>query len=280
MPRRRPLLLQRLVVLVDHDRRSELGARCPRCRARADHHVDTRRAAAQSFGTVATVSPARDSRIPSSATCSCDGATTRTDPRGSRRIDGRQQGRHHVGTRRETQHATAAIEQRRRGRRGRTERRRTGVIERQPDDGTVGDAVTRNGRIRRRPNEPKPTRQIDELGRRPCPRHLDDRFQDDRLEAIGFGTVGERRRARSPTRRPVGRGGRPGRSCRPPPSLRRSREPDSRRPCRAPRRRAGPWRSTIACAQAPTASMKSSRRASSSHGKPGRPKWPYAADLR
>ena len=41
VPGRVALLLQRLVVLIDHDGHGQLGARCPRRAAGADHHVGT-----------------------------------------------------------------------------------------------------------------------------------------------------------------------------------------------------------------------------------------------
>ncbi len=106
VPCRRSLLLQRLVVLVDdapppRARRTAptppIATRSPRRR----RHVPP----PSRSGTVATVSPARASRIASSATWLCAGATTSTDPdRRRANVDRRQQGRHHVGPRREPQH--------------------------------------------------------------------------------------------------------------------------------------------------------------------------------
>ena len=141
-----------------------------------------------------------------------------------------------------------------------------------------GNAVTRNGRIRPPPNAPTPIGQLDDVGVRSGAGDLRGSASGDRHRRLdGVGAVAEGDASSHP---PGGRGGRHA----PRADLHRrfemfgnevverlvetrhvgqdsgDQQPELSRPS------SGNW------AQAPTASMKSSRRPSSSHGNPGRPK--------
>ena len=80
VPGRRPLLLERLVVLVEDDDRPDARHRRPRPGSGSHDHVDPARGRAQSCGTIATHSPARRRRAPSNRAWSTEGSTTRVGP--------------------------------------------------------------------------------------------------------------------------------------------------------------------------------------------------------
>ena len=180
VPGRRAFLLQRLVVLVDHDRCREVGTRRPGSGAGPDHDVDT-------TGRVRPVvgdhgdrqpGPTKPRRQQRHRVVLGNDDQRRTTPHR------RQDRRHHVGPRRQPQYSPAGAEQVACRRRGGTGSRARAPIGRQRHDGTTG---RRRHEERpdpaRRPADRRPLGQVEQLRRTvrgPSP------------SAIGFSAIGSR----------------------------------------------------------------------------------------
>ena len=192
VPGRRALLLQRLVVLVEHHDRAPVRARRPHRAATADHHVDARRRRAPTRSGMhgrRVARPAQPGRQPTSLVDRWVDDQRR--PAAQRLDDHRQR----VAGRRQANHAAEAS--RRRRRRARSIGRRSAARQRarpSPADWPrPGSGRSRLAAQRMR----GPRGQVDELGRRADARPLGDRHEPCRARSIR--RVG---RARRPSRRP------------------------------------------------------------------------------
>ena len=183
VPGRRALVLVRLVVFVEQHRRCEIGAGRPGGRTRADHDVDT----ARRHRPVVGHDGDRHTRSAKSRGEQRHHVSLGSDDERRAETDRGEQRRHHVDTRRQTQHSPAAREEVTRRRRDGCGRHAGTAIRRQADHRT-----TRRRRDQERADPPGrpadrcPLGQFEQLRRRPVAGDLGDRLQRLDRAAVGW----------------------------------------------------------------------------------------------